>query len=234
MNDQTNNMPSPSSYRRLIERSKSSVDSDSNWLITLSDVLSLLLVFFMMFFVMTKNTKQQDNAEQAKAQSLINPVTVMPQPIDVVRERITDEVTSEINNLSLNGDVSVKAIDKEIIITMKENVSFNPGEALILKRSEIILDNIASIIEKYPVFMVEIVGHTDNVPIKTSLYPSNWELSVGRSTSVLKYFINKHGIDPSRLSIKGNADQHAIVPNDTPENRAQNRRVEIRLKEKEA
>lgn len=88
MNDQTNNMPSPSSYRRLIERSKSSVDSDSNWLITLSDVLSLLLVFFMIFFVMTKNTKKQDNAEQAKAQSLINPVSVMPQAIDVVREGV--------------------------------------------------------------------------------------------------------------------------------------------------
>jgi len=72
------------------------------------------------------------------------------------------------------------------------------------------------------------------VPIKTPRYLSNWELSVGRSTSVLKYFIDKHGIDPSRLSIKGIADQHASVPSDTPENRAQNRRVEIRLKEKEA
>lgn len=227
-------MQANSSYRRLIEKSKSSVDSDSNWLITLSDLLCLLLVFFMMFFVMTKSTKRQDNAEQAKNQNLVNPVTVTPQAIDVVREKIKDEVTSEINNLSLNNEVSVQAVDKEIIITMKEKVSFSPGEAVILKGSETILDNIAVIIEKYPAFMVEIEGHTDNVPIKTSLYPSNWELSVGRSTSVLKYFINRHGIDPSRLSIKGNADQHAIVPNDTPENRAQNRRVEIRLKEKEA
>jgi chemotaxis protein MotB len=52
--------------------------------------------------------------------------------------------------------------------------------------------------------------------------------------SVLKYFINDHGIDPSRLSIKGYGDQRPMVPNDTPENRAQNRRVEIRLREKEA
>lgn len=228
------NMPINSSYRRLIEKSKSSIDSDSNWLITLSDLLSLLLVFFMMFFVMTKNTKRLENVEQGKTQSLSYPATILPQATDVVRERIKNEVTSEISNLSLINDVSVKAVDKEIIITLKEKVSFSPGEAVILKRSETILDNIASIIERYPTFNIEIEGHTDNIPIKTSLYPSNWELSVGRSTSVLKYFINKHGIDPSRLAIKGNADQHAIVPNDTPENRAQNRRVEIRLKEKEA
>ncbi|MBI5848714.1 MAG: OmpA family protein [Nitrospirae bacterium] len=234
MDNLPDTMPANASYRRLIEKSKSSVDSDSNWLITLSDLLSLLLVFFMMFFVMTKNTKRPGPVDPGKAQSLNNTAAMLPQPTDAVRERIKDEVTTKINNLSLSNDVSVQAVDKEIIITMKEKVSFSPGEAVILKRSETILDNIASIIEQYPAFLVEIEGHTDNVPIKTPLYPSNWELSVGRSTSVLKYFINRHGIDPSRLSIKGNADQHAIVPNDTPENRAQNRRVEIRLKEKEA
>ncbi|MBI5632504.1 MAG: OmpA family protein [Nitrospirae bacterium] len=227
------NMPINSSYRRLIEKSKSSVDSDSNWLITLSDLLSLLLVFFMMFFVMTKNTKQLENVEQGKTRNQSYPAIIPPQAADAISERVRNEVTSEIKNLSLTDDVSVRAVDKEIIITMKERVSFSPGEALILKRSEAILDHIASIIEKNPVFLVEIEGHTDNVPINTHIYPSNWELSVGRATSVLKYFINKHGIDPSRLSIKGNADQHAIAPNDTPENRAQNRRVEIRLKEKE-
>jgi chemotaxis protein MotB len=70
--------------------------------------------------------------------------------------------------------------------------------------------------------------------IRTSLYPSNWELSAARAMSVLKYFMNNHGINPSRLSIKGYADQQPMAPNDTPENRAQNRRVEIRLREKEA
>lgn len=234
MDNHPDTLSANSSYRSLIERSRSSVDSDSNWLITLSDLLSLLLVFFMMFFVMTNNTKRPENVEQGKSLSLNLPADRLHQAPDAAREQIVDEVTSKINDLSLNSDVSVQAVDREIIITMKEKISFSPGEAAILKNSETILDNIASIIEKHPALLVEIEGHTDDVPIKTALYPSNWELSVGRSTSVLKYFINKHGIDPSRLSIKGNAEQHAIAPNDTPENRARNRRVEIRLKEKEA
>ncbi|KJU82777.1 OmpA/MotB domain-containing protein, partial [Candidatus Magnetobacterium bavaricum] len=72
---------------------------------------------------------------------------------------------------------------------------------------------------------------TDNIPIKTALYPSNWELSAARATSVLRYFIAKHAIEPDRLYVKGNADSRPLVPNNTPEQRAQNRRVEIRLKE---
>jgi chemotaxis protein MotB len=222
-----------SPYRRLIEKSKSSVDSDSNWLITLSDLLSLLLVFFMMFFIMTKNSMRSGSAQAGSAIAVVQPDIGMPREAATVREKIKNEVLSDIRNLSLENDVSVQDVNKEVTITMKEKATFMPAEAEILKGSESILDNIASIIKKHPSFIVEIEGHTDNVPIKTHLYPSNWELSVARATSVLKYFINKHGIDPSRLSIKGNADQKAIVPNDTPENRAQNRRVEIRLKEKE-
>jgi chemotaxis protein MotB len=150
------------------------------------------------------------------------------------RDKILDEMGSEIKKLDLENDVSVHAVDKGIIITMEEKVTFRPGESETLKSSEPILDHIAHIIQRNPSFLVEIEGHTDNVPIKTRLYPSNWELSVARAASVLKYFINHHGITPSRLSIKGNADQKPAALNDTPENRARNRRVEIRLKEKES
>jgi chemotaxis protein MotB len=134
----------------------------------------------------------------------------------------------------MGEEISVIATSSEIIISMKEKITFRPGEADILENSRPILDKIAGTIQKYPNFLVEINGHTDDTPIKTTLFPSNWELSVSRATSVLKYFIHSHSINPSRLSIKGNADQKPIAPNDTPENRARNRRVEIRLKEIDA
>jgi chemotaxis protein MotB len=114
---------------------------------------------------------------------------------------------------------------------MKEKVTFNPAEAEIIQSSGPILSNIAEIIKEHPSFLVEIEGHTDNIPIKTSHYPSNWELSVARATNVLKFFIDNHSIDPSRFSVKGSADQKPVASNDSPENRAKNRRVEIRLKE---
>ena len=219
-----------SPYRRLAEKSRSMVDSDSNWLITLSDLFSLLLVFFMMFFVMSKHPPgaQKSMKSRANAQAVAAPA----QLAEAVREEIKERVASEIRGLSMEDDVSVRTVNKEIIITMKEKVTFMPGQAGILKSSEPLLQHIASVIEKYPAYLVEIEGNTDNVPINTSLYPSNWELSAGRAMSVLRYFIDGQGIAPSRLSVKGNADQNALAPNDTPENRSKNRRVEIRLREK--
>ncbi|HAM53399.1 MAG TPA: hypothetical protein DCP92_22900 [Nitrospiraceae bacterium] len=224
--------PMPS-YVRLVEQSKSSVDSDSNWLITLSDVVSLLLVFFIMFFVMTKGTGKDKKAQEHETMNVVLPSIALMPAAGVAEEKIKREMDSLIKELDMDKNVSVQTVKKGIIVTLKEQVTFRPGQAEILKDSGPILENIANIIRRYPSYAVEIDGHTDNVPINTRLYPSNWELSVARATSVLKYFITTYNIDPSRFSIKDNADQRPIVPNDTPEQRAENRRVEIRLNETE-
>jgi chemotaxis protein MotB len=219
-------------FHSLRKKSESSLDIDSNWLITLSDVLSLLLVFFVMFMVTSKTSAKSPTSQMESAKQPM-PVEVEPAP-SPANEKIFTDVSSEIKTLDLENEVSVQSVNKEIIISLKEKVTFLPGEAEVLKESEPILDHIADIIQKNPSFLVEIEGHTDNRPIKTSTFPSNWELSVARSAGVLKYFINRHDISPSRLSIKGSADQKPVTSNDTPEARAQNRRVEIRLKEKES
>ena len=222
------------SHHRLMDGFDETMDSDNNWLISLSDLLSLLLVFFIMFVVMTKGSGTNEKTRAAKGQNHVLPVAEVNQKAAVIGETIRDEIKSGMKNLDLGDDISILVTNREIIITIKENVTFRPGEADILSSFEPVLDNIAEIIYKYPYFHVEIIGHTDNVPINTFRYPSNWELSVARATSVLKYFINNHYIDSSRLSIKGDADQNPIAPNDTPANRAQNRRVEIRLKRVDA
>lgn len=219
-----------SSYRSLVEKSDLSIDSDSNWMITLSDVMSLLLIFFIMFFIMTRDTVK---SEEIEAENIIQPVVrgigLLP-GTDTVGERIRDELNNHIIGLSMGDQITVFASSREVMISMKEKVTFRPGEAEMLESTGPVLEKIAGIIQRYPDFLVEIDGHTDDIPIKTMRYPSNWELSVARAASVLKYFIDKHAIDPSRLSIRGNADQKPVAPNDTPENRALNRRVEIRLK----
>ncbi|MBF0537176.1 MAG: flagellar motor protein MotB [Nitrospirae bacterium] len=240
-------------YARLVERSGSSSE-DNLWLFTMTDVMSLLLVCFVMFFIITnknKATAQETRPNKAvlvetKKEALDRDIRINdPAPIaqeitvDLKNEMpvvttevaITGEIASIIRELNLQDDVTVVAMNKDIVVTMKENVSFAPATAKVLDTSKPILDNIAEIIKRHSGFMVEIDGHTDNVPINTVQYPSNWELSAARATSVLRYFINTHDIEPSRLYVKGNADSRPIVPNDTPEHRAQNRRVEIRLKE---
>jgi chemotaxis protein MotB len=221
-------------YSQLIHQSESSVDSESNWLITLSDVFTLLLVFMTMFIITTKNST---GPEKSLLQSHWNTAPVVESvghETEIIKTRIMNELVGSINTLDMGDAVSVLATSREVIVTMKEQITFRPADAEILASSEPVLDNIADIISRYPDFLVEIVGHTDNIPISTALYPSNWELSVARAKNVLKYFITHHFIDSVRLSIKGYADQKPLAPNDSAENRAKNRRVEIRLKEIEA
>ena len=226
-----NSRPFPG--RALVERAAADSDFDSNWLITLSDLLSLLLIFFVMFSVTTGNAGKAGGVKTGATVGPPAPVAVLPATAVSPGRHIAEEMNSIIRKLDLGNDVSVRAADREIVITMNEKITFRPGEAEILKGSEPILDNIAGLILRYPSYLVDIEGHTDNVPIHTRLYPSNWELSVARAMSVLKYFIGNRQIDPSRLSVKGDADHKPIVPNGTPQERAQNRRVEIRMKEKE-
>jgi chemotaxis protein MotB len=222
------------SYHRIMNGFDENVDSDSNWLISLSDLLSLLLVFFIMFVVMTKGSGANEKTRPAEGQSHVPLIAGFDLKAAAPGETIRDEMKSWMDDLDLGDDVSILGTNREIVITIREKVTFMPGEADMLNSVGPVLDNVAAIIHKYPYFHAEIIGHTDNIPINTSRYPSNWELSVARATSVLKYLITNCSIDSSRLSIKGSADQEPIAPNDTPADRAQNRRVEIRLKRVEA
>ena len=198
-------------YHRLISESEASVDSDSNWLITLSDVFTLLLVFMIVFMVMTKNTTGSNEAVGDNEVKVMNNTDYEK---TIIQTGIRDELAERVSSLALGEEVSVVAKDREVVVIMKEKVTFMPGEAGVLEGLQPLLDRIAETISSHPGYLVEISGHTDNVPIKTPLYPSNWELSVARAASVLKYFINEHGIDSSRLSIKGNADQKPVASND--------------------
>ncbi len=90
------------------------------------------------------------------------------------------------------------------------------------------MDTIAQAIKKVS-YSVRVEGHTDNVPIQTPRFPSNWELSVGRAVNVVKYFAEVSDMNPQRLSAVGYGESRPVVPNDTPLNRAKNRRVEILL-----
>jgi chemotaxis protein MotB len=222
---------SRSPYARLIEESASHPESDSIWLISLSDLLTLLLVFFV-FFLTARTTASHKNTEEQSREVVAPMSQSKPQvPSDNNDTKLRDEVATMIRELNGADGITVHTARGEIIITLKERITFRPGEAEVLASSEPVLNTISLIIHRNQSFAVEIDGHTDNIPISTRLYPSNWELSVARATAVLKYFINRCSIDPSRFIVRGNADLRPLVPNDTQEQRSENRRVEIRLKE---
>jgi chemotaxis protein MotB len=228
---------SGSPYQGFVEESSSSPDTDSIWLISLSDLLILLLVFFF-FFLTARTTASHKNVEEQGRVSAVPVDQAKPQAINekpkdeqMLSDKLRDEAATVVRELEGADGITIQAAHGEIVITLRERITFSPGEAEVLSSSEPALDTISRIIQRNPSLAVEIDGHTDNIPISTRLYPSNWELSVARATAVLRYFINRCGIDPSRFIVKGNADLRPIAPNDTPEQRSENRRVEIRLKE---
>jgi chemotaxis protein MotB len=114
-----------------------------------------------------------------------------------------------------------------------DKVLFDSGKAEIKITGRRVLDKISkNLLNKYPDRQIRVEGHTDNVPIGPELkskFPTNWELSTARATSAVRYLQEQGGVDPKRLSAVGYSEYHPIASNDTPEERAKNRRIEIIL-----
>ncbi len=115
-----------------------------------------------------------------------------------------------------------------LVFVLGERVTFPVGQAKLLRTSQPTLKRIANMIASQKDFKVLVSGHTDNTPIDTHQFPSNWELSAARAISVAKA-LSQNGVDPLRLSIQGYAEYHPLHPNSTRANRQANRRVEITL-----
>ena len=137
--------------------------------------------------------------------------------IDQIRQLMEDDL-----------DIQVTSTPQGTRLSFEDQVLFDFGRADINPAGYQMLNQIAKAIknESKP---VRVEGHTDNVPIQTRRFPSNWELSVARAVNVVKYFAEVGKIDPHRLSAVGYGESRPVVANDTASNRAKNRRVEILL-----
>jgi chemotaxis protein MotB len=129
----------------------------------------------------------------------------------------------------LETKISVSRDDDVLIIRFLEVVLFNSGEAVILDEGQVVLSHIISIIEENVgvIKMLRIEGHTDNVPIHTNQFGSNWELSMARANAALKVFIDSGVIDMDKLSAAAYGEYQPVDTNDTAEGRAANRRVDF-------
>jgi chemotaxis protein MotB len=122
--------------------------------------------------------------------------------------------------------VSIRRSDRGIIMTLADKMLFESGDAALSRSSYGLLNKIGKIINSTNAQVV-IQGHTDDEPIRTDAYPSNWELSTARAVNVLRYLITETEVSSHRLSAAGLSKYHPLVPNTSAENRARNRRVEI-------
>ncbi len=143
-------------------------------------------------------------------------------------ERAKSELENRLRGEIDSDQVKVEMGERGLVITFVAEVLFDSGKAVL--RSEA-LDKLGKVSDVLNTTVrdlkIGIEGHTDNIPIRHSGWKSNWELSSARAMSVLHYLIDKHSVDPVRLSATGYGEYHPVTSNDTAEGRQENRRVEI-------
>jgi chemotaxis protein MotB len=224
----------------------------SAWMMTFSDLLMLLFTFFVMLLTMSSMDKKRLKEvfvhlkEAAGALELAGTrgITDLANFVNkysetetsyVVDENILrdlfiplmkpdDKIGMRMRDLSELADITDD--ERGIVLSFQENILFDPGEASIKEEAYTVLDAVAEAIESCP-NQILIMGHTDNIPIHTRFFKSNWELSSYRGLSVLAYFLEVKRLEPSRFSVGGYGPSRPLHPNDTPRNRSLNRRVEI-------
>lgn len=225
-------------------------ENHERWLVTYADMITLLMVFFIVLYAGSIADKQKFNQLATSLSDAFNPDVMKSvkgsKPIeggltpiamvDAIKKNIEAAGGEGVQGASASnptatagglGGMSVIANSEGVLISMWGNLLFESGKANL--RDEAI-DSLQTVIGllKESTMNLRVEGHTDDVPISTPQYPSNWELSTARATSVVRYLIDQ-GVAPNRLQVAGYASTKQVVPNDSREHRAQNRRVDIQI-----
>jgi len=143
-----------------------------------------------------------------------------------------DEVVGNLKGEISSGQIQVTQLKDKLTLNMVEKILFNSGQAQVKESGQKVLDSIAAALKNVQDKDIRVEGYTDNVALSPKLkdrFPTNWELSTARATNVVRYLEEKDGLDPSHLIAAGFGQYHPLSTNDTPEGRAQNRRIDIVL-----
>lgn len=221
-------------------------ENHERWLLTYSDLITLLMIFFVVLYsassvneskykqlatsmgdVFTGGSSVLGSAENSGSSS-DEPGELKPlvQTEEEKLQGIESQVNDIVKDLELEGSVTTSIEERGLIISFTDSVFFDSAKADIkeeLKPKLISVSNILNKIDNY----VRVEGHTDNLPISTSDYHSNWQLSSVRASNVVEFLISYGSISPSRLSAVGYSEYRPVADNATEEGRAKNRRVDI-------
>ena len=141
-------------------------------------------------------------------------------------QRIYQTVHAFVQEEGLFADVKLRTDRRGVIIDINESILFDRGKTELKPDSLVILNKLTKLIRSFDNNII-VEGHTDDVPMRRAPFPSNWELSVIRATTVVRYFVEEKHIDPCRLSAAGYGEYRPVVPNNSEKNRARNRRVNM-------
>ncbi len=229
-------------------KSKKQEEGSPQWMTTFSDLMTLLLVFFVLLYSFSvidvekfqrfmasfqgsgildsgaeplKKNKDKDFDVPADVQQKMSDLSKLNPLAEIyiaVQEYISD------NNL--DKEISVKFSERGVALEIKNKILFNSAKAELKPEALKILRELAGLFENIP-YTISVEGHTDNRPINSAKFPSNWELSSARALSVVRFLAERIGLDPHKFCAVGYGEYHPVAPNDTAINMAKNRRVVI-------
>jgi chemotaxis protein MotB len=205
---------------------------EEDWLISYADMVTLLMCFFLAMASISKVDMSLFEQMRKGLRSDIGKDKEVKTPLAEIKRDLDSMLAPE----KKAGSVSISKGPEGIVMEFSSSAFYQVGKAEFSPEAEQILSKVDSAIRgiTYYKFQIDIEGHTDNIPIKSLQFPSNWELSVARATNIVKFLIDK-GIQPDRLKAAGYADTKPKVPNldkdgvAIPENQALNRRIVIRI-----
>lgn len=208
---------------------------EGNWIVTYSDLVTLLLVFFVLLYTMTpgidKSTFNDVISYFQSSQSVVFEKNGSIKKKDNKQLRQEwKKVKKYLKKNQFSSEVDIEQTRKGIKITLNDSLTFNSGSARILKRSEVVLERIAKAIDQgaSDVQEVKVHGHTDDVPISdSSRFRSNWHLGAARAVSVVLFVKRQSKLAPKKFEASSYGEYRPVASNETAEGRRKNRRVEI-------
>lgn len=227
--------------------------TDESWLVPYADILTLLLALFIVLFAsadanaakFTQMAQSLSAAFSGSPSVFDNNQAITPevdaskpdQSKDTAKEQaylresvqlaeVKREIDKYMQKNNLAGDLTTILTDDGLMIRIKDSALFNSGSAELRPESLVIGNEVAKILSVLSQQIV-ISGHTDNIPIRTREFPSNWELSSMRAINFMKFLLTRENMKPERFSAIGYGEYRPMVDNNTPDGHSKNRRVEV-------
>ena len=210
--------------RALPARARSLRASGDRWLFGYADIVTLLFACFASLYAM-RSAPLQAVAPTARDFKLPPERTDAP-PQPAAGPRLEREIADIAKRENWMPGVELTTSSRGLVISLPETGSFPPGRAELSDAVRRVMASLADGLRDLP-NVIRVEGHTDDVPIHTAIFASNWELSTARATRVVQFLIGEGRLPAERLSAAGYAEHRPRVPNDSPESRARNRRVDI-------
>lgn len=229
-------------------------ENHERWLVSYADFITLLFAFFVVMYSISSVNEGKFRTVSDSIKAALNPVVspssnltpftigqnkalALKPTIQEAKEPAVRRLRQIMRSLKEQTHLEIVQLNEltngDIVLTLPDKVLFRPGEAVLQNEARPFIQAIGDVLIELDRH-VRVEGHTDNVPIHTIQFPSNWELSATRAVAVVRALSEQYGVQADHLTAVGHADSRSIADNLTPESRAKNRRVEIVVQERKS